>query len=345
MLVVRSELHHRHHSLELDGTTIVRSWESPDRADHVDRALDAAGVHEIVEPRPADSALLAEIHDPDYVQFLAGAWDRWRAEGHTADGAMAFGWPARRFRDIQPVKLEAQLGYYSFAADCSITAGTWAAVHESVAIADTAAQLVLDGAPVAFARCRPPGHHAMRDQFGGYCYLNNAALAAQRLRSGGHAEVAVLDVDYHHGNGTQDIFYERADVRVCSVHADPVEEFPYFLGHADEPGAAAGEGHNRNLPLPRGTEPDAWFAALGDGIAWLGQTAPSALVVSLGLDTFVDDPISHFRLRQTDFAELGRRLAAIGLPTVLVLEGGYATAELGHNTAAVLAGFAEDRVD
>ena len=343
MIVVRSETHRRHHSLELDGATIVPSWESPDRAEHVDRALDEDAAHEMIGPEAFDAQLANEVHDPDYVRFLAEAWHRWQAEGHRAAGAMAFGWPARRFRDVRPATLEAQLGYYSFAADCSISDGTWEAARDSAAIADTAAQRVLNGAPVVFARCRPPGHHAMKDQFGGYCYLNNAAIAAQRLRSGGHGEVALLDVDYHHGNGTQDIFYERDDVRFCSIHGDPVEEFPYFLGHADEQGAGRGDGHNRNLPLPRGTEAETWFGTLDRAIGWLSTSSPTALVVSLGLDTFVDDPISHFRLQQPDFMRLGQRLAAIELPTVLVMEGGYATEELGRNVAAVLSGFETGR--
>ncbi|NDH11352.1 MAG: histone deacetylase family protein [Actinobacteria bacterium] len=343
MIVVRSEIHHRHHSLELDGATIVPSWEAPDRAEHVDRALDEQGTHETIGPDAFDAGLVDEVHDPDYVRFLTDAWARWQAEGHEAAGAMAFGWPARRFRDVRPATLEAQLGYYSFAADCSISAGTWVAARDSAAIADTAAQRVLDGAPVVFARCRPPGHHAMKDQFGGYCYLNNAAIAAQRLRSGGHEDVALLDVDYHHGNGTQDIFYERDDVRFCSIHGDPSEEFPYFLGHADEHGTGRGTGHNRNLPLPRGTAAETWFDTLEQAIGWLNDSSPTALVVSLGLDTFVDDPISHFRLQQPDFIRLGQRLAAIDLPTVLVMEGGYATEQLGQNVASVLSGFETGR--
>lgn len=343
MIVVRSETHRRHHSIELDGATIVPSWESPDRAEHIDRALDDEGGHETIGPDAFDAELVNEVHDPDYVRFLAGAWARWQAGGHTAAGAMAFGWPARRFRDVRPATLEAQLGYYSFAADCSISEGTWEAVRDSAAIADTAARRVLRGAPVVFARCRPPGHHAMKDQFGGYCYLNNAAIAAQRLRSGGHTEVAVLDVDYHHGNGTQDIFYERDDVRVCNIHGDPSEEFPYFLGHADEHGAGRGDGHNCNLPLPRGTEAETWFGTLDRAIDWLSTSAPTALIVSLGLDTFVGDPISHFRLHHPDFSRLGKRLAAIELPTVLVMEGGYATEELGQNMTAVLSGFETGR--
>ena len=341
MLVVRSDTHHRHHCLELDGTRLIPSWESPDRADHVDRALDATGRHRIVDPQPLPHGLVDTVHDPDYVAFLGSAWARWVAEGHDTPGAMAFGWPARRFRDVRPMHLEAQLGYYSFAADCSIADGTWAAVQDSAAIAASAARAVAEGEAVAFARCRPPGHHAMRDQFGGYCYLNNAAIAAQLLRDAGHAHVALLDVDYHHGNGTQDIFYERRDVRVANLHADPREEFPYFLGHADETGSGAGEGHNLNLPLRRGTGASDWFAAFDRAAEWVTSDQATALVVSLGLDTFEDDPISHFRLSRTDFVELGRRLAHIDLPTTIVLEGGYATVALGDNVAAVLAGFGE----
>ncbi|MEM9467947.1 MAG: histone deacetylase family protein [Actinomycetota bacterium] len=340
MLVVRSDAHRVHHGLELDGGRLVPSWESPDRADHVDRAIDATTQHRIARPAPLPAGLLDEVHDPEYVSFLAHAWDRWAAAGRDTEAAMGFGWPARRSRAVRPEHLDGQFGYHSFAADCSITAGTWDAVYDSAAIASTAATAVADGEAVAFARCRPPGHHAMRDQFGGYCFLNNAAIAAQTLRRAGHAHVAVLDVDYHHGNGTQDIFYERADVAVCNIHADPRHAFPFFLGHADEHGAGAGEQRNRNLPLPLGTDAPAWFDAFAQGADWLLDHAPTALVVSLGLDTFEDDPISHFRLRTSDFGELGARLAAIGLPTVLVLEGGYATEALGDNVVAVLNGFA-----
>ncbi len=149
----------------------------------------------------------------------------------------------------------------------------------------------------------------------------------------------MLDVDYHHGNGAQDIFYKRDDVRVCSIHGDPSEEFPHFLGHADAHGAGRGEGHNRNLPLPRGTEAETWFGTLDRAIDWMNTSSPTALIVSLGLGTFVDDPISHFRLQHPDFDSAGQCLAAIELPTVLVMEGGYAAEEIGQNVAAVLSGF------
>ncbi len=343
MLVVRSDAHRQHHCLELDGTQLIPSWESPARAEHVDTALDAIDGFSFVAPADFDRALADSVHDSEYVSFLESAWDEWQRLGHTAPAAMAIGWPARRFRDVKPRHLEAQLGYYSFAADCSIAEGTWTAATQSAAIADTAAQAVARGADATFARCRPPGHHASRDQFGGYCYLNNAAIAAQRLRNEGAARVAILDVDYHHGNGTQDIFYDRDDVRFCSIHADPRDEFPYFLGHGDETGVGPGLGHNRNIALPRGTSASTWFESLDEAHNWLLDPTPDALVVSLGLDTFVHDPISHFELAAEDFDTLGRRVAAFDLPTVMVMEGGYATAQLGENMARVLTSFADSR--
>ncbi len=341
MKIVRDDGHREHHVAELDGGEIIPSWEHPGRADIVDRVLDSAasGIHEFVAPEALDRALLEQVHDAGYVSFLETAWDEWVAAGNTAQNAMPYTWPTRRLRALQPTTIQGRLGYYSFAADCSIGAATWRAVVASAAAAQTAADLVLDGERVVFARCRPPGHHAATDQFGGYCYLNNAAIAAQRLRNGGHERVAILDVDYHHGNGTQEIFWERDDVVFGSLHADPMVEFPYFLGHADETGDGAGAGANHNRPLPHGTGADVWFVTLDGLIDDLVDSGPTALVVSLGVDTFHDDPISKFRLESHDFDELGRRLDSIGLPTVIVMEGGYATEALGDNIGRVLDGF------
>ncbi|MDW3221187.1 MAG: histone deacetylase family protein [Acidimicrobiales bacterium] len=336
--VVRSDAHRSHHCLELDDTELIPSWEHPGRADIVDAALDEAGFPTI-EPHALDQALVERIHAPDYVAFLENAWTRWEAAGHDATSAMAYAWPVRRMAGGRPDAIEAQLGWYSFAADCSITAGTWPAVEASAATAQTAADLVLDGAAAAFARCRPPGHHASRDQFGGYCYLNNAAIAAQRLRDGGHDRVGVLDVDYHHGNGTQDIFWRRDDVAFASIHADPLVEFPYFLGHADETGDGPGEGFTKNLPLPHDTDADTWFTALDHALGWLDGHGVTANVVSLGVDTFIRDPISRFRLTADDFDRLGARLRDLATPTVFVMEGGYATDELGDNIRRVLTAY------
>jgi acetoin utilization deacetylase AcuC-like enzyme len=202
-------------------------------------------------------------------------------------------------------------------------------------------QDVLAGERSAFALTRPPGHHAGPDFFGGYCFINNAAVAAQALRDGGVDRVAVLDVDYHHGNGTQTIFYERADVLTVSLHGDPVTEYPFFLGHADERGAGAGKGFNLNLPLPRGTGFATWRAALSTALQAVADFGAQALVVPLGLDTFAGDPISGFTLQSADYLAVGAALAGAGLPTVFTFEGGYAVDEVGVNAVNVLQSFAQ----
>jgi acetoin utilization deacetylase AcuC-like enzyme len=218
--------------------------------------------------------------------------------------------------------------------------GSWAAARSGAACAIDAAREVSSGkVRSAFALSRPPGHHAGADFMGGYCFLNNAALAAQGLRDAGAERVAVLDVDYHHGNGTQAIFYERADVLTVSIHGDPKTEYPFYLGHADERGAGAGTGFNLNLPQPRGTTFATWRNALQEAIAAVKAFGAQALVVSLGVDTFEGDPISGFRLRSADYLEIGRDIAQSGLPTVFVFEGGYAVEEVGINTVNVLEGF------
>ncbi|MDH3301094.1 MAG: histone deacetylase family protein [Acidimicrobiia bacterium] len=344
MDVVYSPAQTLHHAFELDGGQLVVSWESPIRAVRVAERL--AESHVMVEPDPFDRDLAEQVHDAEYVEFLTLCWDRWSAEGRGATQAMGFTWPATGLRDVRPGTLDGQLGYYSFAADCSIGPDTWNSVAISAAAAQTAARLVAertetepDRPAATFALCRPPGHHAGRRQFGGYCYLNNAAIAAQALRNRAFERVAVLDIDYHHGNGTQSIFYERADVAFCSIHADPVEEFPYFSGFADETGSDHGDGHNLNLPLPPGTGPSEWMATLDRAIDWVRDHDPDAVVISAGVDTHENDPISTFKLPTPVYPTIGTRLASLALPTVLVMEGGYATDELAENVAGLLHGF------
>jgi len=213
------------------------------------------------------------------------------------------------------------------------------ASHRKAQTALTGAKIIQDGARSAFALCRPPGHHAAQDMFGGYCFLNNAAIAAQSFRDAGAKRVAVLDVDFHHGNGTQAIFYNREDVLFLSLHGDPEDAFPYFLGGQDETGEGAGEGFNINYPLPPGCPYPKWLGALNDAMSKITSYAPEALVVSLGVDTFERDPISFFKLTSDDFTDYGRRLAKLGLPTLFVMEGGYAVAEIGVNSVNVLDGF------
>lgn len=315
---------------------MIRSWESPERAELVVAALTDAG-HAVSTAPPADRHHLSAVHDEGYLDFLATAWERWRGEGHDGD-AMGFGWVPRRSGARRPDDLAGQLGWYSFAADCSIASGTWDAVVAAAGLAVAAAEFAwANGA--AFALCRPPGHHATAAQFGGYCYLNNAAVAAEHLRRGSAGRVSVLDVDYHHGNGTQDIFDERNDVQFVSIHADPRTQFPWFSGYADERGSGLGHGCTRNFPLPRGTDARTWLATLDEAIGEVTAYAPDAVVVSLGVDTSSEDPISDFGLGLDDFVTLGRRLADLDRPTTLVLEGGYATEVIGANVAAVLRGF------
>ena len=222
--------------------------------------------------------------------------------------------------------------------------GTWDAAKAGADAAASAAARVAKGARAAFCCTRPPGHHAGPDFMGGYCFINNAAVAAQWLLNHGSSRVALLDVDYHHGNGTQSIFYNSADVLFISIHGDPRTEYPLYLGHADEMGEGEGAGFNLNLPLAAGTTAEKWFGALEQACVRIAQYQADTLVVSLGLDAFEGDPISRFALKTSDFTRLGERFAVLGLPTVFVLEGGYAAAELGTNAVNVLDGFEQAAV-
>jgi acetoin utilization deacetylase AcuC-like enzyme len=217
--------------------------------------------------------------------------------------------------------------------------GTYAAVVGSAQCAITAANLILNGQRAAYALCRPPGHHAGRDFNGGYCYFNNTAIAARLLSARG--PVAILDIDYHHGNGTQDIFWEDDRVVTISIHCDPRVDFPYFTGYVDEIGEGAGRGCNLNLPLPPKTDGSAYLAALDTALDWLNAFHPWALVVAVGFDTFGGDPISKFTLRTVDYTTIARRIKSISMPTVIVQEGGYNTEALGWNAVAFLESFAE----
>ena len=316
-------------------------FEAPVRVDHVLAELDRRKFPAPNGPDTHGLAPVIRVHTSDYVAFLQTVWDEWTAAGNQGE-AIASIWPSRAMPATAPPRcIEGRLGYYALAAETSICEGTWGAARAAADVALTAQRFVANGEPAAFALCRPPGHHAAADMFGGYCFLNNAAIAAQAFVDQGANRVAVLDVDFHHGNGTQAIFYARSDVMTVSLHGDPADAFPYFLGHADETGAGPGEGFNHNYPLPPGTVYDRWVEALQDGLQRIAGFGPEALVVSLGLDTFEEDPISFFRLKSTDYLDLGRRLAKLAVPTVFVMEGGYAIEALGANTVNVLAGFAE----
>jgi acetoin utilization deacetylase AcuC-like enzyme len=323
---------------ELYGGELVRPHESPERAQIVLERVQSQGLGKVIGPAAFGMEPILRVHDKHYVEFLGTAWSEWVAAGNRGE-AIPDCWPARRMTQRLPNNITGKLGYYAMAGETSISQGTWEAARAAAQVALTGAALVKDGARAAFALCRPPGHHAARDLYGGYCFLNNAALAAQWLRDAGAARVAILDVDFHHGNGTQDIFYDRPDVLYVSLHGDPAEAFPYFSGYADETGSAAGAGFTMNLPLPAGTEFAAWQNALRAALLRIADFRADALVVSLGVDTFAEDPISFFRLQSADFRAYGRMIGACGAPTLFVLEGGYAVGEIGVNVVNVLSGF------
>ncbi|KQN21635.1 MULTISPECIES: histone deacetylase family protein [unclassified Sphingomonas] len=302
----------------------------------VDAILAALGPVETPADR-GEAAILA-VHSPAYVAFLKDAARLWREAGRTGD-AIPYAFPIRGRRPLDLTRIDALIGAHSFDATTPITPDSWAASYGSAQSALAATHVVLEGDRAAFALCRPPGHHAGADYCGGYCHLNTAAIAAQAARDAGVARVAILDIDYHHGNGTQDIFYDRGDVFYASVHADPRTDYPFFWGHADETGDGDGRGATLNLPLPHGTTIDAFRAAQTTALDAIAAFDPGLLVVSFGADTWAGDPISHFALTTPDFAVLARDIAARGWPTAIVMEGGYAVDALGHNVDSFLRGF------
>ena len=329
--------------LEMFRGRMVPCHEVPQRQDQVAAVLQGRSLGPLQTPAKFGDAFLERVHSPRYLQFLQTAWQQWVAldPAHAALDAIPSVWPTRSFRsDIEPDNFAARMGLYSFDAGTPLTAGTWQAARSGADCALSAAAHIAQGGRAAFALSRPPGHHAGADFFGGYCFVNNAALAAQYLRDSGLERVAVLDVDYHHGNGTQAIFYERADVFFASIHGDPRTEYPFYLGHADERGQGAGLGFNLNLPLPRGSDYARWSVALELALKAISTYGAQALVVSLGVDTFAGDPISGFALQSDDYLRMGERIAQIALPTVLVFEGGYAVEAVGVNVANVLQAFA-----
>ncbi|WP_338155729.1 histone deacetylase family protein [Achromobacter xylosoxidans] len=346
MHIFHNPVHGRHdgrHEMFRGG--LVPCHETPARLEYVLDALRQRGIGTLQTPAAPDLDLIRRVHSPRYVDFLQGAWADWIAldPANAELDILPSVWPVRGFRhDISPTNFAARVGLFSFDSGSPLTAGTWEAAVAGAACAIDAARAVSrgNGSRAAMALTRPPGHHAGADFFGGYCFLNNAALAAQALREAGAERVAVLDIDYHHGNGTQSIFYERGDVLTVSVHGDPTTEYPFFLGYADESGRGAGVGANLNLPLAAGADFAGWNEALEQGLAAIGRFKPDALVIALGVDTYEGDPISKFNLRSADYLQVGARLARLGLPAVFTMEGGYAVAEVGTNVANVLEGYA-----
>ncbi len=336
MLTIYSNDHQLHRGgFELSGGELVPCYECPERADLVLAAVRDAGLGNVVEPQDFGLDPIRRIHDARLLEFLQEAWDLWTAAGYTGN-ALPSSWATRDMHAREPENIDGKLGYFSFDAATPITSGTWQAAKSSANTALTGAAALLAGDASVFSLCRPPGHHAAYDYFGGYCYLNNVAIAAQYLRDQGAGKVAILDVDYHHGNGTQSIFYDRDDVLFASIHGDPEQEYPFFLGRSDETGTGAGHRYNVNFPLRWHSSSGDWFAALDKATAIIADYAPDYLLISLGVDTFIEDPISKFRLVHEDYLTMGTKIAALGLPMHFVLEGGYAVGDIGVNVANVL---------
>jgi acetoin utilization deacetylase AcuC-like enzyme len=340
--------HHSQHAPrhDLSRGERVPCSEKPERADLVVAELSRRGLGQIVTPHGVPLVSLERVHTPRYLHFLRSAWSEWlNLDPRNAErDALPAVWPIRGMRhDLEPDNFSARLGLYSMDNGTPLTAGTWVAAKTGADCAVNAAHALRLGEHGSFALTRPPGHHAGADYFGGYCFLNNAALAAQHLLDDGLQRVAILDIDYHHGNGTQSIFYHRKDVLFASIHADPRQDYPFYLGHADETGEGEGLGCNMNLPLPRGATASQWFAALESACLKMSMFAPQALVVSLGVDGFQGDPRSpqsiNFGLTSADFLRIGERIGYLGLPTVFVFEGGSVVPELGIKVVNVLEGF------
>lgn len=317
--------------------------ETPERYQAILAALAATPALDLVSLSPATDPLPAirAIHDADYLEYLATIHLHWSAEFGDIDVIPdTFPPPHRRGKLTRPGKPSSQAGYYCFDMAAPIGAHTFDAAVASAACAVAAAETISRGPQrAAYALCRPPGHHAGPGYCGGFCFLNNTAIAAQYLRDKLQKPVAILDVDYHHGNGTQDTFYARNDVLFVSLHADPHTQYPYFWGHASERGDGPGEGFTLNFPLPRGTGAAEWFLTLAEALMHIRLFAPAALVVSLGVDTCTNDGVGDFGLTPKSFTQLGAMIASLQLPTVLVQEGGYNLAQIGACVRNTLTGF------
>lgn len=314
---------------------------NPEVPERAERLLAAALSSGLTHERPADYGLdpIAAVHSAEYLHFFEHIYTRWKRIPGASENVIPNIHPDRRDFGY-PASAVGQVGYHVYDGAAPISAETWDSARWSANSAIHAAYEILDGSDAVYALARPPGHHAMRDQAGGFCYLNNSAIAAQVLRSD-HERVAILDVDVHHGNGTQNIFYDRNDVLTISLHADPVRFYPFFWGYADERGEGPGMGANLNLPLTRGTGDEEYLVALQDAFDRIVAFDPGALVVALGLDAHEGDPFQGMKITTDGFGSIANRIAALNLPTVMVQEGGYLTDELGNNLSSFLAGFSD----
>ncbi len=344
MKIFHSDAHRAHYPpFEIfDGGKRVPYLENPDRMDRITSALKKTDWADFIEPMNFGLGPIHAVHDMDYISFLASCWTEWLASNPEAAASpethvfLPSTFALRRKPPV-PGTLLGKAGYYMMDLSACIVEATYNAALVSANCALSAAQVVFENSTTAFALCRPPGHHAGKDYAGGYCFINNASVAANWLSAKG--KVAILDIDYHAGNGTQDIFYERNEVLTISIHGDPHYEYPHYIGFADETGAGAGFGYHKNFPLPKGTDDTAYLHTLDKALNMIRDFAPEYLVLSIGMDTFDGDPLGKFKVTRAGFSEIGKRIASIKLPTAIVMEGGYANAELGENVVSLLENF------
>ena len=340
MKVFYSDAHRQHNPpFELfDGGVRMPYLENPDRVERILSTLKTKDWAELTPPENFGLDPILAVHDADYVDFLRTAYKEWTQEktDYEKTALLPATFPPRGCSH-RPKSLLGRAGYYMFDLSAPIMEGTFLAALSSANCALSGAKAIAEGERAAFALCRPPGHHAGKSFCGGYCYLNNAAIAAHWLSAKG--KVAILDIDYHAGNGTQNIFYERGDILTISIHADPDFEYPSFCGYADETGAGPGSGLHRNFPLPAGTDDEHYLSALDEAIDLIQSFAPAHLVLSAGMDLYSGDPLGTFEVTRAGIHEIGSRIAKLNLPTLIVLEGGYNNAALGENFAVLLEKF------
>jgi acetoin utilization deacetylase AcuC-like enzyme len=343
MLVVASDHHRLHHTdaVPLAGATFS-TGEVPARAVILQNAVESTSWCQIIAPMDCGMTAIQEVHTGEYLGFLQEA----NQIGQDLEALIHPHVFSPRQAIHIPRSLGGRVGYFSFGAYTPILRGTWEAAYWSAQCGLTGARELVQGEPTVYALCRPPGHHAGADLFGGFCYLNNAAIAArelQRQRAG--ARISILDIDYHHGNGTQLIFYQDPSVQFCSLHAHPDEEYPYYWGDSNERGEGPGEGTNHNWPLPQGTPDTQYLETLEQALLTIEAYSPDFLVISAGLDIVQGDPEGGFEISQEGLEGIGRMIAGLGCKTLIIQEGGYLLETLGQSLLALLGGIHAVRFD